>query len=143
MTNPTPILPLEYAEPERAPSRASRRLVRACHVLAILCCAVAWVFLVFWESVLLAGLMLFTIGLLLVVGGSVTRDWRAVVLGAAHVAVCVPFVAVVHWRGWSFREAGGPFMVMVAFYTLSALSIATWSPKRSPGRAGRSRVVRA
>ena len=151
MSDPPAVIPLAYADPSSARlPPVCRRTVRACQALAALCCAAAWAVLVFWESVRLAGAMLLAIGLLLVVGGALTRDWRAVAFGVAHVAACAAFVAVLRWGGWGLRETGTPFIVMVALFPASALCLAAWSPvmyrrprRRPRGGRARHRVARA
>lgn len=123
MADPVPVIPLEYARPEAATSRIWRGIIWTCHLLALLCCAVAWTLLVFVEveSVVITGAMLFILGVLLLVGGAITRPWRAAGFGAAHVAVCVLFVALVNLRNWSPHEAEAPFTAMGAAYTAGAL----------------------
>jgi hypothetical protein len=148
MIDPPPLITLEYAEPRAARPAGLRRTVGACRALAALCCAAAWVALVFYERVGVAGAMLFTIGLTFVVAGAVTHDWRAVGIGVAHVAVCGLGVALLRWRGLGPGQLQVSFLVMGALYTLSALCLAAWPPavrvraaRRRGGRA--AGVVRA
>ena len=126
MSEPVPVIPLEYAPPERRPSAAWRSIVRVCHALSLLWCAVAWVLIVvgFARSVLATGPVLFLLGALLVVGGLLTRDVRAAAFGSAHMAICLLFVLLVNLLHWGPDEAERPFAVMGALYTLGAWAAA-------------------
>jgi hypothetical protein len=134
MSDPVPVIPLAYARPDAEPPAlrgAWGRAVRVCHVLALLCCAVGWALLAFVdvETVVVSGPVLFVLGLVLIVAGGVTRSWRAVGFGAAHVGVCILFVALVNLRHWSPRQAEAPFTIMGSAYTSAAVFTALLWPR--------------
>jgi hypothetical protein len=137
MSDPSPAIPLEYADSRGGSSAASRTTLQACEAVAAACCAAAWVALVFWESVLVTGAVVSATGLAFVVGGAVARDRRAVLIGAAHVLACAAVVALARYRGWAVREVQVPFVAMGVMYTASALSLAAWWPAARAGAARR------
>ena len=136
MNEPLPVIPLEYAPPARAASsRAWRHVVRVCLALSLLCCAAAWALVAggVGRSVLATGPVLFTLGVLLVVGGAITRDPRAAAFGVAHVSVCLLFVLLVNLLHWGPRDAERPFTMMGGAYTLGAwVAAAIFSVLRRP-----------
>lgn len=126
MTEPVPVLPLEYAPPPAAGYPKWRRVARLSAMIAWPCCLIAWALLfVEVESVLFTGPVIFTLGLLAVLGGALNREVFLVVLGAAHCAVCVLFVVLVNYFSWSPQEAEWPFITMGALYTFVAAPVPT------------------
>ena len=122
MSDPVPVIPLEYAPPDERPRRLRtwRSVSAWCLVLSWVCCAAAWGLIVYLEveSVLVTGPILLLLGAALLIGGVVLRRPLTACVGAAHCAVCVLFVALVNLLAWSPSEARWPFTAMGAVYTL-------------------------
>jgi hypothetical protein len=72
------------------------------------------------ETVVITGPVLFTLGVLSLLGGLFTRDRLAAGLGACHCGVCVLFVILVNALRWSPDDAHDPFVAMGTIYTLGA-----------------------
>ena len=127
MTEPLPVLPLEYAPPPPATRQVWRRIARVCAAGAWPCCAIAWGLVVagMVESVLFTGPVIFTLGVLTLLGGAFNRDRWAIMLGAGHCAVCVLFFFLVNAFDWSPRDAKLPFTVMGAAYTFLVSPVPT------------------
>ena len=143
MSEPIPVIPLTYAGPAAEPSRAWRGIVKVCHPLALLACAVAWVLLVavHVESVVFMGPLLLVLGVLLTVGGVMAQDRRAMGFGIAHASICLLFFGLVNVLEWGPSDAELPFTVMGGAYTLIVLALASASGLRrlsgvSPGERG-------
>ena len=118
---PIPVIPLQYAEPERQLRPRWYRTGRIGVALGWLCCLVALALILHEvESVLFTGPILFVIGAVVIVSGAFMRDRWVVLLGAGHCTVCVLFVALVNLRSWNPADARLPFIVMGAAYTLVA-----------------------
>ena len=77
------------------------------------------------ESVLVTGPILFTLGVLALLGGAFNRERWPVVLGAGHCGVCVLFLLLVNAFHWSPRDAKLPFVVMGAAYTFLLAPVPT------------------
>lgn len=124
MSEPIPVISLAYAEPTAEPSRAWRGIVRVCHPLALLACAVAWVLLaaIDVESVMFMGPLLLVLGVLLTIGGVTAHDRRAMTFGIAHASVCLLFFGLVNVLEWGPNDAELPFAVMGGAYTLAVLA---------------------
>jgi hypothetical protein len=89
MQEPIPVIPLSYADAGETPARRWRAVLRACHLLALGCCA-AGVVAIGWlraEVALFMGPVLGTLGVLMVVGGAIARSRAATWFGAAHVGI--------------------------------------------------------
>ena len=84
---------------------------------AIVCVAAWGVIWIQVESVLFTGPLLLAIGAALAVFAGLARDVPAVILGAAHCAVCVLFFGLVNMLHWSPDDARVPFLVMGAVYS--------------------------
>ena len=122
MPDPVPVLALEYA-PASADDRPRWRAVaRISLVLAWMTCLVA-AFLIAQvdvESVLATGPILFTLGLIGILAGALTRQRLPLFLGVAHCSVCLLFFFLVLLLEWSPDAARTPFIVMGSLYTLGA-----------------------
>ena len=122
MPDPVPVLALEYAPAYADDRRRWRAVARICLVLAWMTCLVA-AFLIAQvdvESVLVTGPILFTLGLLALLAGALTRQRLPLFLGVAHCSVCLLFFFLVFLLEWSPQEARTPFIVMGSLYTLGA-----------------------
>jgi hypothetical protein len=115
--------------------------VRIVHPLALLACAIAWLLIVFVEveSVLFTGPVILTLGVLLIIGGALARDARAVAFGIAHAFICVLFFLLVNLFGWSPGQAKQPFTVMGASYTCVAVALAVVAPVRTSAESAGGR----
>src|SRR4051812_4397137 len=113
MDEPVPVIPLEYGSPDRgyATHCASNRvyLVVAAAASSI---GAALIVLVTVESVLATGPVLLLSGVLLMVGGIRCADYTAVIIGSAHVAICMLFFGLVLWFHWGPGRATQPFAWM-------------------------------
>ena len=129
MTDPVPVIPLEYADLDPASrSQTWLRVARVAAGLALPDCVVALLVLRFVkvESVLITGAVLFLLGTLTLLGGAMGRRPWFTVLGGAHCFVCVLFFVLVNVRGWSPDDAREPFTWMGLTYTLAAAGM-TWA----------------
>ena len=132
---PVPAIPLQYADPELHPHPRRRAAARVCTLIGWLCCLVALCLILYEvESVIFTGPVIVLSGVLMTVSGSLTRDLRVALLGAAHCAVCVLFVALVNWRNWDPGDARLPFLGMGTVYT-GATALPTWIAVVRGGRA--------
>ena len=119
---PLPVLPLEYAPPAPAAARARiwRRIAYVCLAVAWPGCVAAVGFIAaHTESVVVSGPVLFTLGVLALLGGLFTRDRVAAVVGACHCGVCVLFFVLVNVLNWGPDDAHVPFFVMGTLYTVA------------------------
>jgi hypothetical protein len=122
---PIPVLPLEYAPPAPAGGRWWRRIAFICLAVAWPLCLIALGAILYeTESVVITGPILFTLGVLALLGGLFTRHRLVVALGAAHCGICLLFLLLVNAMEWSPDEAHVPFLVMGTVYTL-ALAVPT------------------
>src|SRR3954469_14625378 len=116
MSDPVPVIPLEYARPER-PVRGLRLALRICHVFSLVVCAIAFsVLFVNVESVLVTGPVIFLLGLAMLGIGAGTDDWVKAGFGIGHVCICVLLFVLVNRYRWSPREADIPFKLIGGFY---------------------------
>jgi hypothetical protein len=129
---PVPVLPLEYAPPPQAGSRAWHWILTICLPAAYAVCVLAVVLIAAWTagSVLFTGPALFAAGLLIVNATVNRRDRLAGVVGACHCAICLLFVGLVNALHWSPRDARAPFLVMGTLYTIVMLlpTYLAWVP---------------
>jgi hypothetical protein len=119
---PIPVLPLEYAPPTDATTRSRtwRRIARVCLAAAWPACVVAVAAIHYkTESVIGTGPVLFTLGLLTLLGGLFTRDRPVAGVGACHCGICLLFFGLVNLLEWSPDEARNPFLVMGTVYTFA------------------------
>ena len=120
MSDPTPILPLQYATPETnrdsGSTKAVRGLARLCWVLALLGTIAMFIEV---ESVILTGPLLATAGGTLLGLSISRRDKRGRFLATAHVFVCFIFFILVAAFSWSPGDAREPFQAMSIVYTLA------------------------
>jgi hypothetical protein len=123
---PIPVIALEYAD--RAADHAERRR-RVWSLVGRLCAAGAWAWalaawaIVAWgpvKYVLFTGPVLLAIGLATVLAGVLARRMLLLLLGAAHVLLCVLFVVLVNVNRWSPVTARRPFTLMGGAYLLAA-----------------------
>ena len=121
---PLPVLPLEYAPAASADARTRtwRRITLVCLEVAGATCVVGLAAIAYQtESVIVTGPILFTLGVLALVGGLFTRDRLAAALGASHCFICLLFVFLVNALRWSPDEAHLPFLVMGTVFTLAVI----------------------
>jgi len=125
MSNPLPIIPLEYAH-VGLPTRPMKRL-RSVALFAWLLGLLAWTLIVFVriDSVLVTGPLIFLTGLMLLISGVQERSVPYLFLAAAHCAVCLLFFVLVNRLDWSEEQAYVPFTVMGAAF-VSGSGIATF-----------------
>lgn len=119
---PVPVLALEYAPPSPAAARVRiwRRIAYVCLAIAWPGCVAAVAFIAaHTESVVVSGPVLFTLGVLALLGGLFTRDRVAAVVGACHCGVCVLFFVLVNLFRWGPDDAHDPFLVMGTLYTVA------------------------
>lgn len=115
--DPQPVIPLGYAKERPSPfwERAGRWLVPGSWVVGL----VGWGLIEYeTESVLLSAPVLFTTGVLLIIGGALNHARSSIVLGVIHCGICLLFVALVNLRNWSPTEAHEPFLIMGAMYLI-------------------------
>ena len=135
MSDPVPVIPLEYAaDPAGTPSRLRwwlRFLARA----AWIACVLAWLaILVDVETVLASGPVILLLGAGLFVLAWRARSPRHMVIGAAHCAICLLFFVLVQRMHWGPQAARVPFAVMGAAYAAAAAVATTFQPSRArPG----------
>jgi hypothetical protein len=126
MTEPIPVIPLEYAS-QPGSTEAARRL-RWWVLAGWLACATATV-LIAWvdvETVLITGPVIFLLGAWLLVRGLGLRSPGHAILGSAHCAICLLFFMFVQLFHWSPNRSFQPFLVMGVLYTaLSGLASAS------------------
>lgn len=147
MSEPLPVIPLQYADTPADRPGAWQRVTRVALVLAWLCCVIGWACIA-WvdvESVIGSGPLLATLGLLMLIGGLRLRRPEYWVLGSAHCAICILFVALVNVRRWSPNDAEWPFTIMGGVYALCATAASAWAwarlrPAAVGGAAGRGRM---
>jgi hypothetical protein len=98
------------------------------HWVALVCCALGTVVIAFVnvEVGVGSGLFISLSGLLLIVGGAINRDWRALGLGIGHIGVCLLFMLLVNLLLWGPGDAHVPFSIMGALYTIAAAAAALW-----------------
>lgn len=129
MPDPTPVIPLEYADaPSDRPARWYR-VTRVTLVLAWLCCVIGWACIA-WidvETVIGSGPLLLALGAVLLIGGLRLRRPAFWVLGSAHCAICILFVMIVNFLSWSPGEATWPFTIMGGIYAMFATAWSAWA----------------
>ena len=121
MAEPLPVIPLEYEQPSKAEARS--RIWRRINCIALP--AGGGVALAGWlavlsdvHAVLVAGPVLFSVGVLMVVGGLWRRQPWIWGLGLAHCFVCLLFVALVNLLHWGPQQAAQPFRALAGTYNL-------------------------
>lgn len=129
MSEPVPVIPLEYAETPSDRPATWERVTRVAIVLAWLCCAIGWALIIFVdvETVIASGPLLTALGLVMLFGGLRLRRPSYWVLGSAHCAICILFVVLVNVRHWSPADAATPFAVMGGMYALLATAGSAWA----------------
>lgn len=108
MTEPIPVIPLEYAKPSEMEARARlwRRVNRIALAAGAAVALVGWVVLMFnVYAVLVAGPLLACVGVVMVIGGLWRRQPWVWGIGLGHCSVCLLFVAMVNLLHWGI---GGP-----------------------------------
>jgi hypothetical protein len=135
MSDPLPVIPLQYATPVAEPHRrrvsAATATVAAWTGWAAAAVAVALIPTVSVESVLVTGPVLFALGILCLVAGLRARRPWAVAAGLGHCAVCTLFVMLVNVLHWGPSRAREPFLWMGALYTAAALPLAILAARRT------------
>jgi hypothetical protein len=141
MTEPLPVLPLEYAPPAPAVHRRWCRIARACAVVAWPCCLFTWALVAAGnvQTVLVGGPVIFVLGLLVLLGGIFGRNRWFVGVGVGHCAVCVLFLFLVNALHWGPPDARVPFTIMGAAYTLAAAAPTAIALKARPPSSPRER----
>jgi hypothetical protein len=102
--------------------------------LAWLLCLVTWflIVLVDVEAVVITGPGIFAVGLLLALLGYRAKYISAAVLGAAYMAICLLFTALVNIFHWSPGAAEAPFTWMGAVFLFVTLPYALWARSHAP-----------
>ena len=115
MSQPIPVIPLDYERPVPSPRTP---LLAGLVAVAWVACAVAWSLIAFVdvESVLVTGPVVAVLGVCLALTGASARRPTAVWLGVAHIAVCALFFLLAWGLGWGPRQATRPFAVMGGLY---------------------------
>lgn len=131
---PIPVIPLEYEPATRKPSRWLD-VLRWLIPFTWLTCAIAWLLIVLAdvETVVATGPAICSAGVIMMYGALRCRWPAATVLGAAHVAICVLFFALVNLLNWSPGQATQPFAITGGIYTFLTLvpSLVLWlRPRR-------------
>jgi hypothetical protein len=139
MSNPIPVLPLEYAHVGHPPRPLGR--VRWLALLSWLSCLLAWMLIMAFsvESVIGTGPLIFALGLLMLLAAFAVGAVKYMILAASHCAICLLFFVLVWRLQWSPREATDPFILMGGIYTtisgLATLLIWQSSKLAHPRRA--------
>ena len=139
MAEPVPVIPLAYEPPQPPDWQTWRAILRVCHPVALVVCALAWCLLVFVkvESVLLTGPALLTLGVLLVIGGALTGNARSLRFGVGHVSICVLFFLLVNLLEWAPSDSEQPFALLGGLYACAAVGWAIVPQLRASGRGRR------
>jgi hypothetical protein len=127
MSEPIPVLPLEYEQVDATRAHAGRWL-RLLVVLSSAACAVATALIpvVDVETVIISGPVIFVMGAAILIAAMRVRSpWHAV-LGAGHCAICLLFFMFANWMGWGPPEARVPFAIMGLAYTLLSGVASFW-----------------
>jgi hypothetical protein len=124
MSNPVPVIPLQYATAESRGRRISWVFV-ACAAGGWVACAATWLFIRFGDIrvVVLAGPVIFAAGLAALAGGLHARAAWVSAAGIAHCSICALFVGLVNLLGWGPSDARQPFLFMGAAYCVLALPL--------------------
>ena len=128
MTQPIPVIALEYEHPQVAAVARPGRALRVSVILAWAACAVAWMLIVGVdvESVVVTGPIIALLGGMVAVRGLIERRAGFTVLGATHLGVSLLFVMLVNLFRWSPGEAATPFTVMGAMHIIATGLGSAW-----------------
>jgi hypothetical protein len=138
MADPIPVIPLQYATADSKP--------RPLPVVSLVFLWLGWgagvvtVGIIAWvsvESVLVAGPVIFTAGLVGLLGGVWARAVWATVGGLAHCGVCGLFVALVYLLDWGPGQAREPFLWMGLAYGVISLPVMVLAQVRRGADGGR------
>ena len=118
---PKPVIPLEYAQSTTFwRGRGWRIATLAGAWVSALCVVVGWAAMfVDVETVVISGAILALSGTTLAVAAWRLNLLPGLLLGIAHVSICVLFVVLVNIWQWSPRDATIPFRVMTGIYLLA------------------------
>jgi len=118
---PMPVIPLEYEQPVTGAARIGRAL-RVLVIITWAVCAIAWGLIVTVDvhTVMVSGPVIAILGVMIILRGLIEHRSPFIVVGAAHLGICLLFVTLVNWRHWSPGDATNPFMVMGAIYVLGS-----------------------
>jgi hypothetical protein len=121
MTQPLPVIALEYEHPEVAAAARPGRKLRGAAALTWIACAIAWLLIigVDVETVIIAGPIIAALALSIVIRGIIERRRPFTVLGSAHLGICLLLVALVNLFNWSPSEATKPFAVMGVIHVVA------------------------
>jgi hypothetical protein len=139
MTQPIPVIPLEYEHPATGALARPTGILRISTILAWAACAIAWLLIV-WvdvESVIVTGPIIALLGTMVIVRGIIEQRSRHLIAGTAHLGICLLFVVLVNLRNWSPNEAAMPFTVLGAIHVIGS-GVGTgwlmWSHRFRPAR---------
>jgi hypothetical protein len=136
MTEPLPVIPLEYAKPPEGEARARvwRRMNRISLVAGGAVALVGWVAMMSdVHAALVAGPVLGCAGALMIIGGLWRRQPWIWGIGLGHCGVCLLFVALVNLLRWGPQEATEPFRAMAGGYNLLSIPATLWAWVRRAG----------
>ena len=120
MSDPLPVLPLDYAGPDSSgpPIRPFLRnsILVGCLILLLGTIAI-WIQV---ETVLFSGPALLAWGFVIIIAALKPPRYHAITLGASHIAVCFTFVILVNAFNWSPDDAKWPFALMSTLYAVGS-----------------------
>jgi len=121
MAQPLPVIPLEYEHPA-AGAMGKARALRVLAIVTWFVCALAlWLIVaVDVESVIVTGPIIAILGAMITVRGLLERRSMFAIIGAGHLVICLLFVTLVNWRGWSPSEATKPFTIIGTLYVIGS-----------------------
>ena len=122
MSDPLPVIPLEYApDPAGRLPRVDRWLRFLTHA-TWMTCVLAWL-LILWptvETVIISGPLIAVLAIAMFLVALRARAQRHMILAAAHGAICLLFFMLVQELHWGPQAARGPFAVMGGIYAAAA-----------------------
>ena len=138
MSDPLPVIPLEYAADPAGNTPRLRKWLRFLAHAAWLTCILAWLLILYptVESVLVSGPLIFLLGAALLIVAWRVGSPRHMILGASHCAICLLFFMLVQQLKWGPGAARTPFAVMGGAYAAAAAAATLWVQSRAAGRAG-------
>ena len=128
MSQPLPVIPLEYEHPQVAAVARPGRALRVCVILAWAACVLAWMLIVGVDviSVIATGPIIALLAGMVAVRGLIERRAGFTVLGAAHLGICLLFIVLVNLFRWSPGEAQKPFTVIGALHVVASGLGSAW-----------------
>ena len=133
---PMPVIALEYEHPAVAAAARPSRMARVSVIAAWIMCAIAWMLIMAVDvhTVMVTGPIIAALGLMVVIRAIIERRAPFAILGAAHIGICLLFVALVNLLGWSPADATRPFVAMGTTYLIASGFASLWILSRSHWR---------